>query len=172
MKKTKGIIIAISVCLSVALLLSSLVFFAIKTSVKNSDIVATVNGLEVIDISSAKSEADVSNLVIEAKLLDGEKINAVEVTGNTLYVGADNKLVVYSISEGIPQLTNSFDFEGGFKDFEINEEENLLYALSNSASGGAVIISLDTLFLIAQHYNFDIRNFFDGYEELMVKKDN
>jgi len=107
---------------------------------------ATVNGLEVIDISSAKSEADVSNLVIEAKLLDGEKINAVEVTGNTLYVGADNKLVVYSISEGIPQLTNSFDFEGGFKDFEINEEENLLYALSNSASGGAVIISLDTLF--------------------------
>ena len=33
-------------------------------------------------------------------------------------------------------------------------------------------ISLDTLFLIAQHYNFDIRNFFDGYEELMVKKDN
>jgi len=47
MKKTKGIIIAISVCLSVALLLSSLVFFAIKTSVKNSDIVATVNGLEI-----------------------------------------------------------------------------------------------------------------------------
>ncbi|MBQ4155405.1 MAG: peptidyl-prolyl cis-trans isomerase [Clostridia bacterium] len=47
MKKTKGIIIAISVCLIVALLLSSLVFFAIKTSVKNSDIVATVNGLEI-----------------------------------------------------------------------------------------------------------------------------
>ena len=33
-------------------------------------------------------------------------------------------------------------------------------------------ISLDTLFLIAQHYTFDIRKFFDGYEELMVKKDN
>lgn len=31
-------------------------------------------------------------------------------------------------------------------------------------------ISLDTLFLIAQKYDFDIRNFFDGYEELMDKK--
>ena len=28
-------------------------------------------------------------------------------------------------------------------------------------------ISLDTLFYIAQKYNFDIRKFFDGYEELM-----
>lgn len=28
-------------------------------------------------------------------------------------------------------------------------------------------ISLDTLFLFAQKYNFDIRKFFDGYEELM-----
>lgn len=28
-------------------------------------------------------------------------------------------------------------------------------------------ISLDTLFLLAQKYNFDIRKFFDGYEELM-----
>ena len=30
-------------------------------------------------------------------------------------------------------------------------------------------ISLDTLFLLAQKYNFDIRKFFDGYEELMDK---
>ena len=28
-------------------------------------------------------------------------------------------------------------------------------------------ISLDTLFLLAQKYNFDIRKFFDGYEKLM-----
>lgn len=28
-------------------------------------------------------------------------------------------------------------------------------------------ISLDTLFFLAQKYNFDIRKFFDGYEELM-----
>lgn len=28
-------------------------------------------------------------------------------------------------------------------------------------------VSLDTLFLIAQKYNFDIRKFFDGYEKLM-----
>ncbi len=28
-------------------------------------------------------------------------------------------------------------------------------------------ISLDTLFFLAQKYNFDIRNFFDGYETLM-----
>ena len=28
-------------------------------------------------------------------------------------------------------------------------------------------ISLDTLFYIAQKYNFDIRTFFDGYEKLM-----
>ena len=47
MKKSKGIIIAVSVCLVIALLLSSLVFFAIKTSVKDSDIVATVNGYEI-----------------------------------------------------------------------------------------------------------------------------
>ena len=33
-------------------------------------------------------------------------------------------------------------------------------------------ISLDTLFFIAQKYNFDIRKFFDGYEELMDKKEN
>ena len=28
-------------------------------------------------------------------------------------------------------------------------------------------ISLDTLFFLAQKYKFDIRKFFDGYEELM-----
>ena len=28
-------------------------------------------------------------------------------------------------------------------------------------------VSLDTLFFISQKYNFDIRKFFDGYEELM-----
>ena len=31
-------------------------------------------------------------------------------------------------------------------------------------------VSLDTLFFIAQTYNFDIRKFFDGYENLMDKK--
>ena len=30
-------------------------------------------------------------------------------------------------------------------------------------------ISLDTLFYLAQKYNFDIRRFFDVYEELMVQ---
>ncbi len=28
-------------------------------------------------------------------------------------------------------------------------------------------VSLDTLFFLAQKYNFDIRRFFDGYETLM-----
>ena len=32
-------------------------------------------------------------------------------------------------------------------------------------------ISLDTLFFLAQKYNFDIRRFFDGYEKLMDKKE-
>ena len=31
-------------------------------------------------------------------------------------------------------------------------------------------ISLDTLFFLAQNYNFDIRKFFDGYEKLMDKE--
>lgn len=31
-------------------------------------------------------------------------------------------------------------------------------------------VSLDTLFFLAQKYNFDIRKFFDGYEELMDNK--
>ena len=31
-------------------------------------------------------------------------------------------------------------------------------------------ISLDTLFFLAQKYNFDIRKFFDGYEKLMDKQ--
>lgn len=30
-------------------------------------------------------------------------------------------------------------------------------------------ISIDTLFYIAQKYNLDIRDFFDGYEQLMKK---
>lgn len=33
-------------------------------------------------------------------------------------------------------------------------------------------ISLDTLFYLAQKYNFDIRKFFDGYEALMKKEEN
>ena len=33
-------------------------------------------------------------------------------------------------------------------------------------------VSLDTLFFIAQTYNFDIRKFFDGYENLMDKKND
>lgn len=31
-------------------------------------------------------------------------------------------------------------------------------------------ISLDTLFFLAQKYNFDIRKFFDGYEKIMDKE--
>ena len=31
-------------------------------------------------------------------------------------------------------------------------------------------VSLDTLFYLAQKYNFDIRRFFDGYEKLMDDK--
>lgn len=31
-------------------------------------------------------------------------------------------------------------------------------------------ISIDTLFFLAQKYNFDIRLFFDGYEELMKEE--
>lgn len=31
-------------------------------------------------------------------------------------------------------------------------------------------VSLDTLFLLSQKYNFDIRKFFDGYEELLKEK--
>ena len=31
-------------------------------------------------------------------------------------------------------------------------------------------ISLDTLFFLAQKYNFDIRKFFDGYEKRMDKE--
>lgn len=31
-------------------------------------------------------------------------------------------------------------------------------------------VSLDTLFIISQKYNFDIRKFFDGYEKLMNNK--
>lgn len=31
-------------------------------------------------------------------------------------------------------------------------------------------ISLDTLFFLAQKYNFDFRKFFDGYEKLMDKE--
>ena len=31
-------------------------------------------------------------------------------------------------------------------------------------------VSLDTLFYLAQKYNFDIRKFFDGYEKLMDDK--
>ena len=31
-------------------------------------------------------------------------------------------------------------------------------------------VSLDTLFYLAQKYNFDIRKFFDGYENLMDQK--
>lgn len=33
-------------------------------------------------------------------------------------------------------------------------------------------VSLDTLFFLAQKYNFDIRRFFDGYEELMKHNEN
>ena len=31
-------------------------------------------------------------------------------------------------------------------------------------------ISIDTLFFLAQKYNFDIRMFFDGYEQLMKEE--
>ena len=33
-------------------------------------------------------------------------------------------------------------------------------------------ISIDTLFYISQIYNIDIREFFDGYEELLKKESN
>ncbi len=33
-------------------------------------------------------------------------------------------------------------------------------------------VSLDMLFFLAQKYKFDIRKFFDGYEELMVDTTN
>ncbi len=47
MKNKKSVIVSISAVLIVAILLSAVVFFAVKTSVRDTDIVATVNGLEI-----------------------------------------------------------------------------------------------------------------------------
>ena len=47
MKKFKGLIIGAISVLLVAVLIAGIVFFAIKTTVKDSDIVATVNGYEI-----------------------------------------------------------------------------------------------------------------------------
>lgn len=33
-------------------------------------------------------------------------------------------------------------------------------------------ISIDTLFFLSQKYNFDIRKFFDGYEDFMNENNN
>lgn len=98
--------------------------------------IATTAGLEKVDLSSFEviemlhNEADVKSLVSE---------------GNNLYVGLSDALAVYNVANDNSSLIGRFNFNGGFKDFSINKEENMLYALSGASKGQAVIINLDML---------------------------
>lgn len=63
------------------------------------------------------------------------------------------------------------------KELNISSQEKLAEDLDLSRSfisqlespGVDKGVSLETLFLISQHYNIDIRRFFDNYEKLMEK---
>lgn len=63
-------------------------------------------------------------------------------------------------------------------EFKIGTQEKLAEDLDLSRSfisqlespGVDKGVSLETLFLISQHYNIDIRRFFDNYEDLMDKE--
>lgn len=106
---------------------------------------ATTNGLEVIDASAVKTASSNIPLELTVKLLEGEAVNGITLNGTELYVGTDTAMVIYDISEGVPSLINSIEYAGGFCDFEINENENMLYALSAAKKGGAVLVDLDIL---------------------------
>lgn len=107
--------------------------------------VATTAGIEVVDISAVKEAEEVVTLSKDASSLAIGKVNGLYIYGDTLYAGTDNEMLMYDISEGIPSLTYTLPYTGGFVDFSYSEEENMLYMLSAAAKGGVVILDLDTL---------------------------
>ncbi|MDO5564987.1 MAG: helix-turn-helix transcriptional regulator [Eubacteriales bacterium] len=70
-------------------------------------------------------------------------------------VGKNFKRIRNSIGESQENLADRIDMSRGF----ISQIE------SSKVDKG---VSLDTLFTIAQEYNIDIREFFEGYEEFLV----
>jgi len=62
----------------------------------------------------------------------------------------------------------------GISQEKLAEENNLSRSFISHIESQNVDcgVSLDTLFYLSQKYEFDLRIFFDGYENLMTKKDN
>lgn len=59
----------------------------------------------------------------------------------------------------------------GISQEKLAEEANLSRSfISHLESNYEQSISIDTLFYLAKKYNFDIREFFDGYNEFVNKK--
>ncbi len=108
---------------------------------------ATTSGLEVVDISDAKEASPGSpvELTLSERLYNGKTTNAVVLKDDILYVGLNNAMVIYDTSTGTPVEIGTYEVTGGFKDFSVNTEENLIYALSAAQNGGLTILNLDLL---------------------------
>ena len=107
---------------------------------------ATANGIETVDVSAAKA-ADASNaaLTITETILPGKDINGLEIFGGKMYVGTDDGMNVYNVSAGKADLMASYPYYGGFVDFDVNTDENMLYALAAKQNGGMVVVDMDSL---------------------------
>lgn len=101
--------------------------------------IATTNGLEVVSAYPAKNSDSLETLVLEERISEGVNINGIYINGNDLYAGTDNGMVIYDITGGIPEEKACYNYEGGFCDFEVNEDENAIYALLNGAKGAVII---------------------------------
>lgn len=109
--------------------------------------VATTDGLEIVDVTDALT-ADVSSpatLSSSETLHEDIAVNVVKVIDDKLYVGLATGMTVYDISAGMTEI-GTYEAEGGFRDFIVNEDTNMLTALSGASKGNIMMINQDVLF--------------------------
>lgn len=101
--------------------------------------IATTNGLEIINTAAVKGATSLQKLSLGKRILEDVNVKGISIFENELYVGTDSEMQIYNISAGIPALKAAYTLEGGFCDFEVNKEENAIYAMRNANKGVVVI---------------------------------
>jgi len=124
--------------------------------------IATTNGLEYVNVEASKEAETLVTLSLAGRILEGIDVKGISIFGTDLYLGTDSAMYVYDISDGVPTLKATYTQNDGFCDFEVNEEENAIYAIKNG-KGGVVVIDKSMLGVSLNVENFTFDNENNGF---------
>lgn len=108
---------------------------------------ATAEGLEVVDISAVKAATpgNPEELLLNERLHNGKKVFSLYIENDNLYVGLENSMRICDVSNSQITETVVHNATGGFQDFVVDSDKNILYSLSGDLKGKVSIINLDLL---------------------------